>query len=259
MTRSSKDHGSEFEHPSIAPRLSAGARLRNYFFTGMIIAGPLGITFYLTWSFVEWVDGWVKPFIPDVYNPENYLPFAVPGLGLIVSFLVLTLLGFLTANFAGRTLVSYGELMLGRMPLVRNIYNGLKQIFETVLSQRGRSFQVAGLVEYPRRGLWAIVFLATDTIGEVADKIQIEDGVVSVFLPTTPNPTSGFLLFVPKRDFVRLDMSVEEAAKLVISAGLVSPEYQEVSQKLAADAGALERPRDDEDVKGRKNVKETTE
>lgn len=250
MSRSNKDNESQAEQPSVAPRLSAGARLRNYFFTGVIIAGPLGITLYLTWSFIGWVDGWVKPFIPDVYNPENYLPFAVPGLGLIVSIFALTLLGFLTASIAGRTLVSYGELMLGRMPLVRNIYNGLKQIFETVLSQRGRSFQVAGLVEYPRRGLWAIVFLATDTVGEVADRIPEDSGVVSVFLPTTPNPTSGFLLFVPKNDFVRLDMTVEEAAKLVISAGLVSPEYQDVTQQLAADAGVLERPPKDDVNRG---------
>jgi len=221
-------------------RISGATRLRNYFFTGLIIAGPLGITLYLTWSFIGWIDAWVKPLIPTAYNPEHYLPFAIPGLGLIVAIFGLTMLGFLTASIAGRTLVSYGEFMLGRMPLVRNIYHGLKQIFETVLSQRGRSFQKAALVEYPRRGLWAIVFLATDTEGEVASKIPTQEGIISVFLPTTPNPTSGFLLFVPKEDIILLDMTVEEAAKLVISAGLVTPEYQERARELAAEAGALD-------------------
>ncbi|MBB4302456.1 putative membrane protein [Rhodobium orientis] len=223
--------------PESTTRVSGAARLRNYLLTGIIVAGPLGITLYLTWSFIRWVDDWVKPLIPTVYNPEHYLPFAVPGLGLIFSVVGLMLLGFLTANIAGRTIISYGELILGRMPLIRNLYQALKQIFETVLSQRGQSFKKAALVEYPRRGLWAIVFLATDTVGEVADKMPVDDSIISVFLPTTPNPTSGFLLFVPRKDVIPLEMTVEEAAKLVISAGLVSPQYQAKTRELAAGAG----------------------
>lgn len=211
-------------------------RLRNYFLTGLVIAGPLGITLYLTWSLIQWVDSWVKPLIPAVYNPENYLPFAIPGLGLVMSFIVMTIIGFLTANFVGRTLISYGEQVVGRMPLVRNLYRGLKQIFETVLSQRGNSFQKAAIIEYPRKGLWAIVFVATPTKGEVSGKITQHPELVSVFLPTTPNPTSGFLLFVPKTDIIELDMSVEDAAKLVISAGLVTPEYQSKAQELVDEA-----------------------
>ncbi len=211
-------------------------RLRNYFLTGLVITGPLGITLYLTWSLIQWVDSWVKPLIPAIYNPENYLPFAVPGLGLVMSFVVLTIIGFLTANFVGRTLISYGEQVVGRMPLVRNLYSGLKQIFETVLSQRGNSFQKAAIIEYPRKGLWAIVFIATATKGEVSGKITPHPELVSVFLPTTPNPTSGFLLFVPKTDIIELDMSVEDAAKLVISAGLVTPEYQSKAQELVDEA-----------------------
>ncbi|MEP3276386.1 MAG: DUF502 domain-containing protein [Stappiaceae bacterium] len=211
-------------------------RIRNYFLTGLVIAGPLGITLYLTWSLIQWVDSWVKPLIPAVYNPENYLPFAVPGLGLIMSFIVMTIIGFLTANFVGRTLISYGEQVVGRMPLVRNLYRGLKQIFETVLSERGNSFQKAAIIEYPRKGLWAIVFVATPTRGEVSGKISAHDELVSVFLPTTPNPTSGFLLFVPTEDLIELDMSVEDAAKLVISAGLVTPEYQDMAQELVEEA-----------------------
>ena len=241
------------EGEEIPLRLGFGARLRNYFLTGLVIAGPLGITVYLTWSLIQWIDGWVKPLIPHDYNPDNYLPFAVPGIGLIVAGVSLIVLGFLTANIIGRTLVGLGEQMLGRMPLVRNIYAGLKQIFETILSQKSQSFQKVGLVEYPRRGLWAIVFIATDARGEVDARIPRDERLMSVFLPTTPNPTSGFLLFVPESDVILLDMSVEEAAKLVISAGLVTPEYLDKTAQLAKAAEAKPKKiskRDTEDVAG---------
>ena len=210
-------------------RLGFGSRMRNYFLTGLVVAAPISITIFLTWSFIEWVDAWVKPYIPSIYNPDNYLPFSVPGVGLIFSIIALTILGFLTANFVGRSFVSYGEVLVGRMPLVRNLYNALKQIFETVLSQKGQTFTKAAVIEYPRRGIWALAFVATETKGEVAHRIDerydSENGYVSVFLPTTPNPTSGFLLFVPAADVITLDMSVEDAAKLVISAGLVTPGF----------------------------------
>lgn len=215
-------------------RSSALKRLRNYFLTGFIICAPLAITAYLVWSFIGWVDGWVKPYIPAVYNPDNYLPFSIPGFGLIVAFVLITLVGFLTANFIGRSIVNYGENLLGRMPFVRNLYSGLKQIFQTVFSEQETSFEKVCLVEYPRKGIWALAFIATDTRGEVG-ALLTSDGhdTVSVFLPTTPNPTSGFLLFIPKADIQILDMSVEQAAKLVISAGLVAPEYEPVVKKLA--------------------------
>ncbi|WP_169313680.1 DUF502 domain-containing protein [Polymorphum gilvum] len=214
-------------------------RLRNYFLTGLVIAGPIGITLWLTWSFIQWVDGWVKPFVPKGYNPDTYLPFPVPGFGLIVAFIVLSVLGFLAANIAGRTLISYGEFLVGRMPLVRNLYNGLKQIFQTVLDERGSSFKKAAIIEYPRRGMWAIVFVSTSPKGEVADRLSDFAETIAVFLPTTPNPTSGFLLYVPKSDVIELAMSVEDAAKLVISAGLVSPDYPKaVQDAIAADRRA---------------------
>nr|WP_319389189.1 DUF502 domain-containing protein [uncultured Cohaesibacter sp.] len=213
-------------------RLTFGARVRNYFLMGLVIAAPIGITIYITWAFIGWVDSTVKPYIPHIYNPDNYLPFSVPGVGLVFSFLILTILGFLTANFVGRSLLTFGEIFVGRMPLVRNLYNALKQIFETALSQKGKTFTKAAVVEYPRRGLWALAFVATETMGEVAHRIEDRDkpgddhdGYISVFLPTTPNPTSGFLLFVPKNDVIMLDMSVEDAAKLVVSAGLVTPKF----------------------------------
>lgn len=205
----------------------SGTRLRTYFLTGFIICAPLAITIFLGWSFIIWVDGWVKPLIPKAYNPDNYLPFAVPGFGLVVALVLVTLVGFLTANFIGRTIVGYGEYLLEAMPLVRTVYKGLKQIFQTVLADQSDSFTRAGLIEYPRPGLWALVFIATETKGEVGSHLKSDEGeMLSVFLPTTPNPTSGFLLFVPKSDVVMLDMSVEEAAKLVISAGLVTPHHR---------------------------------
>lgn len=217
-------------------------RLRNYFLTGLIIVGPVSITLYALWWFINLVDGWVKPWVPQVYLPETYLPFTVPGVGLIFSITVLIVVGALTANLFGRTLVSYGELMLDGMPVVRGVYRALKQIFETVLSQSSNSFQNVGLVEYPRKGLYAIVFVSTKTKGEIDDRIFKGKNVLSVFLPTTPNPTSGYLLFVPEEDIVILDMSVEEGAKLVISAGLVVPEYQKKLKHLAGKAKTKSRP-----------------
>lgn len=223
-------------------RVSLGARLRNYFLTGLVVAAPVGITAYITWWFISLVDVWIKPLVPSLYNPDSYLPFSVPGVGLLFAIIGITILGALTANLFGRTLLSYGELMLNRMPIVRNVYSALKQIFETVLSQSSTSFRDVALIEYPRRGLYAIVFVSTDTKGEIPKRLNKQDGLISVFLPTTPNPTSGFLLFVPRKDLMILDMTVEQAAKLVISAGLVTPEYQAKTKALAKDAKAGRKP-----------------
>lgn len=219
-----------------SPKKRSGfTRLRNYFLTGFVICAPLLITTYLTWTIIEWVDSWVKPYLPNIYNPDLYLPFSVPGFGLIVAILLITLVGFLTANLIGKSIVSFGERMLARMPVVRNVYSALKQIFETVFRENSESFKNVALVEYPRPGLWALAFVATDTLGEVQAKLDAVTGqTVSVFLPTTPNPTSGFLLFVPKEDIIILDMSVEAAAKLVISAGLVAPDFEQVKAKAIA-------------------------
>jgi uncharacterized membrane protein len=199
------------------------SRLRYYFLTGLIVAGPLGITIYLTWSIITWVDDLVKPVLPAAYNPDVYFDTAIPGFGLLVALAGLTLLGFLTANFVGRSLLGLGEYALGRMPLVRNLYSALKQIFSTVLTERGASFQKAGLIEFPRPGVWAVVFISTPATGEIAGRLGEEDEYVSVFLPPAPNPTSGFVLYVRRSEIIELDMTVEEAAKLVISAGMVVP------------------------------------
>lgn len=216
-------------------------KLRRYFLTGFVITAPLAITIYLIWTLIEWVDNWVIPYVPAVYNPDTYFSFHVPGVGLLIALFLITIVGFLTANFIGKSIVGWGERIVSRMPVVRNLYSGLKQIFQTVLSDKTESFKEVGLLEYPRKGLWALVFIATPTKGEVDEKLKAK-GVetLSIFLPTTPNPTSGFLLFVPKDDVTILDLGVEDAAKLVISAGLVVPEdndeYQEKLQFLADDA-----------------------
>ena len=227
-------------------------RLRNYFLTGIIITAPLGITIFIAWKFIGLIDSWVTPLIPSSYNPETYLPFDLPGLGLLFSIIVLTLIGALTASFAGRILVRFGERLVARMPVIRAVYGALKQIFETVLAQSSKSFREVVLVEYPSRGVWAVAFVTGHTEGEIQN--LTEDDLVNVFLPTTPNPTSGFLLFVPRHSLVTLNLTVEEGIKLVISGGIVTPPdprpraLQDVPQitsregEVAADRAEFESP-----------------
>ena len=212
-------------------------RLRNYFLTGFIVCAPLAITAWITWSFMGWVDSWVKPYIPARYWPDSYLPFAIPGFGLIVALILITLIGFLTANIIGRTIINWGERLLSRTPLVRTVYMALKQIFETVLADRSTSFKTAALMEYPRKGVWCVVLVATDARGEIARVLaDASDDMIAVFLPPAPNPTSGFLLFVPRKDLRILDMSIENALKLVVSSGLVIPD--EPGGKVSLDEAA---------------------
>ena len=195
---------------------------RANFLTGIVVVAPVVLTLYLTWAFITFVDAKVVPLIPAAYNPRTYIDADIPGLGLIIFLIFTTIVGYSAKKVFGKQLIRLGESLVSRMPVVRTIYTALKQIVETVLSQTQSSFRQACLVEYPRHGIWAIAFIATDTRGEILEKRGGEE-MVSVFLPTTPNPTSGFLLFVPKKDVILLDMSIEEAAKLVISAGLVVP------------------------------------
>ena len=211
--------------PPVPPDASRGlmARLRNYFLTGLIIAGPIAITIYLTWWFVTWVDGIVRPFVPVAYRPETYLPFGLPGSGLVVAVFALTFLGFLAANLIGRTLVELGEALLGRMPVVRAIYRGLKQVFETLFSANGSSFRKVGLVEFPSPGMWSIVLISQPPSTEISTKLPQDDEFISVFLPCAPNPTTGFFFYVPKSKLIEVDMSTDAAATLIMSAGVVQP------------------------------------
>lgn len=237
------------EHgPDGRPRTALGfwGRLRAYFLAGILVTAPLTITIALASWLIDFVDSRVVPLIPDQYNPDFYLKeylgyeIGLPGLGLLVLVITITLIGALTAGLVGRFVVRFGESMLNRMPVIRSVYGASKQILETVLKSQSNAFRQAVLVEYPRRGIWAIGFITGTTEGEVQNLTK--DRVINIFLPTTPNPTSGFLLFVPRQDVVILDMSVEEAIKMVISGGIVTPpdrrpkEIQKIPQVFSTEA-----------------------
>ena len=219
------------------------ARLRSYFFAGLLAVAPIGITLWLCWVLLKFVDARVTPLIPHAYNPNTYInpyfPHEIPGVGLIVFIFVLIAVGALTRIFLGRYLVHVSEKILNRMPVVRSIYSAIKQIAETVLKRQSEAFRQVVLFEYPRRGSWAIGFLTGTTKGEVQS--LTDDDVVNVFLPTTPNPTSGYLLFIPRRELVPLAMTVEEGIKMIISGGIVTPpdrrpaEQQAIKRVAASD------------------------
>ena len=225
--------------------LSFTGRLRAYFLAGILVTAPLAITIALASWLIEFVDSRIVPLIPLRYNPDVYLKellgyeIGIPGLGLIVLIVFITLVGAMTAGFLGRFVIRLGENMLNRMPVIRGIYGASKQILETVLKHQSKAFRQAVLVEYPRRGIWAVAFITGRTEGEVQNLIS--DDLINIFLPTTPNPTSGFLLFVPKEDMILLDMSVEEAIKMVISGGIVTPpDRRSVEHKNNPVAGSRE-------------------
>ena len=227
------DPGPPSANAQAAPaQTGAAGRIRNYFLTGLVVAGPVLVTAYLTWSFITWVDNLVRPFIPPVYRPETYLPWPIPGTGLLIGFFFLTLLGFLTANLVGRSLVELGEGLLNRMPIVRPIYKTMKQIFETLFSKTGSSFRKVALVEFPAPGMWSLVFLSQPPSADVTAKLPQGDHV-SAFMPCTPNPTTGFFFYVLRKDLIELDISVENAMTLLISAGMVQPD-NDSQKKLAA-------------------------
>jgi len=227
MTDRGNDRRSEARRRLFRRRFRIVPRLRTYFFAGVLVTMPLAVTFLVAWWFIGVVDDYVVPLIPAGWNPDHYLKETVgleiglPGLGLVVLVVAITLIGALTAGFLGRFVVTIGERILAQMPIIRSVYSAIKQILETVLKQQSKAFRQAVLVEYPRRGIWAIGFITGATEGEVQNLTMQE--VVNVFLPTTPNPTSGFLLFIPHKELVFLDMTVEEAVKMVISGGIVTP------------------------------------
>jgi uncharacterized membrane protein len=198
------------------------SRIRNYFLTGLVLVGPLYITVSLTWWFINWVDDLVRPFIPAAYRPETYLPGKIPGSGLIIAFVALTLLGFLAANLVGRKLIEWSENLLSRIPMVRPIYKSLKQIFETLFANSDSSFRRVGLVEFPGPGMWSLVFLSNPASVDIAARLPDTEHIAA-FMPCTPNPTTGFFFYVPRRDIIDLDITVEAAMTLLMSAGMAQP------------------------------------
>ncbi len=225
--------------------------LRNNFLAGLVVVVPIAITMWLIWTFVGWIDSWVLPFVPAAYHPDALIDrffgdsewfrwvfgedvrVNIRGLGVVVFLIFTVIVGWITKGLIGRSFLAWGERLVDRMPVVRSLYNGLKQIAETVFNQSAEAkFDKACLVEYPRKGIWAIAFISTKAKGEIDARIPVDEDIISVFLPTTPNPTSGFLLFVPRHSVIELDMSVEDCAKLVISAGLVYPNPKDPSQPI---------------------------
>ena len=225
--------------------------LRNNFLAGLVVVVPIALTMWMIWTFVGWIDSWVLPFVPGYYHPDALIDrffgdsawfkmifgenvrVNVRGLGVVVFLVFTVFVGWIAKGLIGRSFLAWGERLVDRMPVVRSLYNGLKQIAETVFNQSNEAkFDTACLVEYPRKGIWAIAFISTKAKGEIDAKIPADEDIISVFLPTTPNPTSGFLLFVPRHSVIKLDMSVEDCAKLVISAGLVYPNAKDPSQPI---------------------------
>jgi uncharacterized membrane protein len=215
------------------PKRTVFARLRGSFLTGLVVIAPVGLTIWLIWSVVGWIDGIVLPMVPLAYHPDRLIqtyfgldPSAqinVRGIGVIIFLLFTIIIGFLAKGIIGRSFIRFAEGLVQRTPVVRTIYSGIKQISETIFAQSERSFETACMIEYPRPGAWALGFISIAAKGEVSRHVGVDKELVGVFIPTTPNPTSGFLLFFPREDVIELDMSVEDAAKLVISAGLVYP------------------------------------
>ncbi len=229
--------------PTRKPELPQGkspfGRLRRYFFTGLVILAPVAITVWVTVWFIGFFDSWVKPLVPTNYNPDHYLPFKVPGTGLVFALVVITLVGFLGANLVGRTIIGWWDNLVNRTPVVRSIYKGSKQIFETMFSEKGASFKKVCLVEWPRRDAWSVAFISREL---ESSQIGMKPGtkMVAVYVSTTPNPTSGYVFFVKESEVQVLDMTVEDGLKLVISMGLVFPD---APMKLADELAVAKKGR----------------
>lgn len=210
--------------------MKLGAKLRAYFFTGILVTAPVAMTFYVAYKVILWVDSGVSRLLPpqlkDYYQD---LPFTVPGLGIVILLVVMTLVGMFAAGFVGKFFIRLGDWIVKKIPLISTVYSLLKKVFETFLSDSTSAFSKVVLLEYPRKGLWILGLVSTDTEGEVKETLQ--RNMVNVFVPTTPNPTSGFLIFVPAEDVIFLDMSVEDALKFIISGGIVAPDEAKKHKK----------------------------
>ena len=209
-------------------KISILAKFRRFFLTGLLVTAPIIITIYVTWLVITFIDVKVASLLPEYLDFRKALPFQIPGLGLLIVIFVITLIGAITPGLIGRNLLKLGEMILFKTPIIRTVYSSIKQIMETVMSTNSKSFKEVVLVEYPRKDIWVIAFVTSSVKGEIDNKIK-KSKLVSIFVPTTPNPTSGFLLFVAQKDLIYLDMPVEQAVKLVISGGIVSPKQKKLT------------------------------
>lgn len=246
------DSGLSADTPLIKPtKQSFGANIRSSFLAGIVVAAPIGITIALVYWFLTGpmakLDAFMKRTLPDSGTTIEQLLQWLPGFGVLIAVIALILLGAITKNFVGRSFIRAGERLVDSVPVVRNLYRFFKNVFETALQQSERSFKEVALIEYPRPGAWAMAFVVGDAKGEITEKLNDQgEGLTALFVPTVPNPTSGFLLFIPREDIRTLSMSVEEAAKVVFSLGLVVPEYTNPSdavKKLEALAKQAAKPK----------------
>jgi uncharacterized membrane protein len=219
------------------PRRSILGALRASFLTGLVVVLPVGLTIYVVWGVVGWIDGWILPLIPSAYQPEALMQrffgpevnFPVRGLGVLVFLVFTALVGSVARGLIGRSMVRKAEEIVDRVPVVRSVYSGVKQITETFFAKSEKNFERTCLVEFPREGYWAVGMVATKPKGEIAEKLPNGEGMVAVFIGLTPL-TSGILIFVPERDVIILDLKADEAVKLIVSAGLVYPATKDQMQ-----------------------------
>lgn len=255
MTEPKKDQNDEsglnVDGPLIQPqKTGVVSSLRSSFLAGIVVAAPIGITVALVYWFVTGpmakLDTFVKNWLPDIGSDNiDRILQVIPGVGVLVAIMALVILGALAKNFVGRAFIKAGENVLDSMPVVRSLYRFFKNVFETALQQSDRSFQEVALVEYPRKGAWVMAFVVGNAKGEIPHRLNDQgDDLTSIFIPTVPNPTSGFLLFVPSVDLRKLDMSVEDAAKVVFSLGLVAPQFTDPNEAVAALEDAAESASD---------------
>ncbi|MBQ8464953.1 MAG: DUF502 domain-containing protein [Alphaproteobacteria bacterium] len=202
--------------------MKLGSKIKAYLFTGILVTAPVSMTFYLAYKLIFWLDKLVNRVLPPEFRPDNYLPVTVPGLGIIILIVLLILIGMFATGFLGKFFLRLGEWIVYKLPFISSVYSLFKQVFSTFLSNKNRAFNKVVMLEYPRKGLWILGLVSMDTTGEMQEKLP--EPMVNVFIPTTPNPTSGFLIFVPKSEVIEMDISVEDAIKFIISGGIVNPD-----------------------------------
>lgn len=226
--------------PHRRPGLLSG--LRASFLTGIVVIAPIGLTFYLLWTVMGWIDGVVLPLVPVRWRPEHYIGINLRGVGAIFFFIFTVLIGWIAKGMIGRSLLGWGESLVNQTPVVRTVYGGVEQIAETVFAQQEKSFEKACMVEFPRRGIWRIAFIVTPAKGELTKMATPGQEILTAFVPSTPNPTTGFLIYVPREDVIELDMPIEDAVKIIISAGLVTPSDRRPEPEGPARSGRYQDP-----------------
>ncbi|MEM9938239.1 MAG: DUF502 domain-containing protein [Pseudomonadota bacterium] len=210
--------------PDTGQKLGLFAWLRGRFFAGMVIAAPIAATFFILQFLITFIDNRVKPLLPPLLQPETYTNYAIPGFGVLVLIIALTILGAITANLVGRSLLKATDRILSRIPIVKNVYAAITQLTEVLANNQQASFDRCVMIEYPKKDSWCIGFVSSHAKGEIGAKLGTDK--IGVFVPTTPNPTSGFLIYVDPAECIEMDMTVEEGAKMILTAGLVVPDFE---------------------------------